>query len=84
MIKAFHVNLLSDVKTLVWKATKNDTLVKIRSHETGILLGDATLTEMNSFEMICNENFEVRLANNDELYAMMPKTTNHICVLVQV
>lgn len=84
MIKSLHVNLPKDVKTLIYKSPKDNTSIHLRCHETGILLGDITLNPTNSFfEMLCNENLEITMAKNDEIYGLSTSKENHVCALVQ-
>ena len=70
MIKGMCLTLTPNVKTLLWKSTKNDTMIGLKACITGVRIGGADLTFDNGCKILSQKCYDFKMANNDEIYAI--------------
>jgi hypothetical protein len=69
MIKGIRVLIPKNIKTLVYKATKNCKIC-CRSCSSGVYIGDTTVSLVNGYRLISQECSDFEMSKDDGLYAI--------------
>jgi len=74
MFKGIQVPVPENIRTLLYKASK-DCKVCLRSCQSGVKIGDATVSLTSGYILVSQECADFELKKNDELYAISDCST---------